>query len=90
MTVSRKEWHAAYEDELKEMFFIAMNIIQRSYPKTEVTVETAFHHFSRLIYHCSSKEISAFTKASLKNHNDTIKTNGEKGEGNSVEKRGIL
>jgi len=71
MTIqNRKEWHNAYEAELKEMFFITMNIIERSYPRTDVNIETAFHHFSRLIYHCSSKEISAYTKASLKHHDD--------------------
>ena len=70
MNVGRKEWHAAYEEELKEMFFITMNIINKSYPRTEVTIETAFHHFSRLLYTCSSKEISSYTKASLKNDND--------------------
>lgn len=81
MTVSRKEWHNAYEAELKDMFFITMNIIERAYPRTDVTIETAFHHFSRLMYHCSSKEISAYTKASLKHNHDYIK-HGEKGEGN--------
>jgi len=86
MTVSRNEWHNAYEAELKEMFFITINIIERAYPRIDVTTETAFHHFSRLIYHCSSKEISAYTKASLKHHEDLIK-HGEKGEGNSVEER---
>lgn len=69
-TISRKQWHLAYEYELMEIFFIAMNIIKRAYPKTDITIEKAFHHFSRLIYHCSSKEISMYTKASLKHHDE--------------------
>jgi hypothetical protein len=89
MSANRKEWHNAYENELKEMFFLTLNVIDRAYPRTDVDIETAFHHFSRLIYHSSSKEISSYTKASLKPDDDLIK-HGEKREGNSVEKRGIL
>ena len=70
MTATRKEWHNAYEAELKDMFFITLNIIQQSYPRTEVTFSIAFHHFSRLMYHCSSKEISAYTKGSLKHYDE--------------------
>jgi len=65
MTITRQIWHDNYELELIEMFYITLGLIQRKYPHFKVHIEPAFHNFSRLIYHCSSKELSQYTKANL-------------------------
>lgn len=65
MTVSRKVWHDAYQIELVEMYYIMLNILKERFPHIKVNVEPGFHNFSRLIYHCSSKELSQYSKASL-------------------------
>ena len=65
MTVTRKVWHDAYQIELVEMYYIMFNILKKKFPHIEINSEPAFHNFSRLIYHCSSKELSDYTKASL-------------------------
>lgn len=65
MTVSRKVWHDAYQIELVEMYYIMLNILKHKYPHIKIDFDVAFHNFSRLIYHCSSKELSQYSKASL-------------------------
>jgi hypothetical protein len=60
----REEWHNAYVEELKDMYNIMMTTLLGEFPKTEFDTTITFHDFSRLVYHCSSGEISPYTKSS--------------------------
>ena len=59
---TREEWHNAYVEELKDMYNIMMTELLREYPKTDINVAASFHDFSRLIFHCSSGDITQYTK----------------------------
>ena len=65
-TEDREIWHNIYIHELKDMFDIIITNVLRQYPNTQFKVDKAFHNFSRLIFHCSSKILSSYTKSSLK------------------------
>lgn len=64
----REKWHNIYNFELFDMFTDVINIIESNYPKAEIDIENSFHNFSRLVYHCSSKQLSEYTKASEYNN----------------------
>lgn len=64
--MNREIWHDNYINELIDMYIILKNILIRNYPKLEINDEYMFHHFSRLIYHISSKELSEYTISGLK------------------------
>lgn len=59
----REKWHDAYIFELMDLYNIFMKHFTSAYPNVEVDDELAFHHFSRLIFHCSSGYISPYTKS---------------------------
>ena len=63
---TREEWHRAYLDELLDLYFIAISVVKNNYPKSEINDEVAFHNFSKLVYHSSSKYISPYTKVNCK------------------------
>ena len=63
---TREEWHTAYLDELSELYFIAISVVKITYPTSKINDEVAFHNFSRLVYHTSSKYISPYTIANCK------------------------
>jgi hypothetical protein len=58
----RLDWHNAYLPQLKVMYCLVSEIIDKRYPKLTIKWDDAdkFHNFSRLIYHCSSKHISPY------------------------------
>ena len=66
MSTDRELWHNLYIYELKELFDILVENVLKKYPDTKFNTAKAFHHFSRLIFHCSSKILSKYTKSSLK------------------------
>lgn len=63
MNCQREQWHNSYIEELKELYYIMINILHAHYPKIDLDDEVSFHNFSRMVYHCSSKYISPYTKA---------------------------
>ena len=63
--INRKKWLEAYREELMEMYYDTITTIQNVYPNTVINEKEAFHNFSRLVFHCSSKRISEYTKASI-------------------------
>jgi hypothetical protein len=68
---TREEWHDSYLEELKDLYNIMMTELLRDFPKMDIDTEISFHNFSRLIYHCSSKRITPYTRALCKeNLND--------------------
>lgn len=57
---NRKEWHNLYLTELLHMYDIVANTIDERYPKNKIYWEgneKVAHNLSRLIYHCSSKQL---------------------------------
>uniref|UniRef100_A0A6C0LTA1 Uncharacterized protein n=1 Tax=viral metagenome TaxID=1070528 RepID=A0A6C0LTA1_9ZZZZ len=63
--INREKWHEAYIEELKEMYYNTIITIRLVYPNIVINEKEAFHNFSRLIFHCSSKRISEYTKAKI-------------------------
>lgn len=61
----REKWHDAYIEELKELYFIVLNIIEQNYDLPYLDDSVAFHNFSRLAFNDSSKFISEYTKSSI-------------------------
>jgi hypothetical protein len=62
----REEWHNAYVEELKDMYNIMMTELIDKFPHTEIDTSNTFHDFSRLIFHCSSGDITQYTRALCK------------------------
>lgn len=60
---TRREWHHAYKEELVDLYDIMVKNILSKNPKLKINHEAAFHNFSRLIFHGSSRRISEYTKA---------------------------
>lgn len=57
---NRREWHNSYITELLHMYDIVANTIDERYPKNKIrwgNNEKVAHNLSRLIYHCSSKQL---------------------------------
>lgn len=75
---NRFEWHNNYVYELKDLFDIVEKEILRKFPKTNINTEIAFHNFSRLMYHCSSKDMSDYTHARYLNDKNLIINEEEK------------
>lgn len=59
---NRFDWHNAYKKDLINMYSIFHKALQNKYPNqvSNLDNEYAFHNFSRLIYHCSSKHIGEY------------------------------
>jgi hypothetical protein len=59
---NRFDWHNAYKKDLINMYSLFRRAIEHEYPEEikNLDDEYAFHHFSRLIYHCSSKYICEY------------------------------
>lgn len=60
---SREKWHYSYMEELLVLYDIMITNILNKNPKLEIDHKVAFHNFSRLIFHGSSRRISPYTKA---------------------------
>ena len=57
---NREEWHNSYLSELLHMYDIVANTIDERYPKNKIHWsynKKVAHNLSRLIYHCSSKQL---------------------------------
>lgn len=61
LNTNRRDWHNAYLCHLIEMYSLVIQELHEQYPDTELPRPMiGFHHFSRLIYHCSSKYITPY------------------------------
>ena len=67
---NRFEWHNAYIHELKDLYYIMIDALIKKYPNSDLDLETSFHNFSRMVYHCTSKYISPYSKENCRLKND--------------------
>lgn len=62
---NRYDWHNAYINQLMDMYYIVVSVINEIYPQNNIkwyNNVSISHNLSRLIYHCSSKYIDHSTE----------------------------
>jgi len=79
-TITREEWQNIYQGELEDMYDIMLKEIELNYSNLHIDIKETFHNFSRLIFHCSSKELTEYSKNSL-NESDLINKHGKERTG---------
>jgi hypothetical protein len=74
---NREDWHNSYKEQLIDIFRIVRLITESEFKNNKIVWDNlAFNNLSRVIYHCSSKNISPYLESNdvlriikLKNRN---------------------